>query len=70
MGAPVGVRAEFRGEATLAGLSPEYKAYSKGFTAGHDDARDGEAQDVSLATEQSYYASGYRDGYASAVAWG
>jgi hypothetical protein len=64
------MRAEFRGDAVLAGMTPDEKAYARGFTAGHDDAREGLAPDSTLAIEVSWYASGYRAGYAAVRAWG
>ena len=54
----------------LAGMTPDEKAYARGFTAGHDDAREGLAPDSTLAIEVSWYASGYRAGYAAVRAWG
>ena len=51
-------------------MTPDEKAYARGFTAGHDDAREGLAGDSTLAIEVSWYASGYRAGYAAVRAWG
>ena len=64
------MRAEFRGDAVFGGLSLEEKAYARGFTAGHDDARASLSQDSTLAVESSWYANGYRAGYAAVTAWG
>jgi hypothetical protein len=64
------MRAEFRGDAVFGGLSLEEKAYARGFTAGHDDARAGLERDSTVVVEVSWYASGYRAGYVAVTAWG
>lgn len=63
-------RAEFRGEAVLAGLGPDEKAYARGFTAGHDDARDGMGMDHLALLEAGWYVAVYRAGYEAAQTWG
>lgn len=69
MGSVAHPRAEFRGDAVLHGLPPDHKAFARGFTEGHDDARD-DAVDSTNMLGRDWYERGYRAGVESVRAWG
>lgn len=55
------------GQLVYSGLSRHEKAFSQGWDAGYTDGVDGAPRDSTLAVEDSWYAEGYRVGFALAV---